>query len=131
MQVNALYAAKIMAETGELEEGAPAKRSKTATQQSVLADDRFQGMFEDPAFTIDQGADDYKVLHPNAGGLSHPVHLSHLFCIMHNELSCSKAKVKYFNNSYYFNLYGCAFLTRVAAVHLVSWPLPSDADKAV
>jgi len=74
MQVNAMYAAKIMAEKGELEEGAPAKRSKTAGQQSVLADDRFQGMFEDPAFTIDQGAEDYKVLHPNAGGSATPVH---------------------------------------------------------
>lgn len=65
-QVNAMYAAKIMADTGELDDGLPSKRAKPASK-SVLADERFQGMFEDPAFTIDQGAEEYKVLHPNAG----------------------------------------------------------------
>ena len=61
-----MYAAKVMAENGELEDGLPSKKAKSG-QPSVLADERFQNMFEDPAFAIDQGAEEYKVLHPNAG----------------------------------------------------------------
>ena len=61
LQVNAELAAKLMMETSE-----GVKKAKTS-QGELLEDDRFKSMFQDPAFAIDQNADDYKVLHPNAG----------------------------------------------------------------
>ena len=67
--MNAALAAQIMAEGGEAEEGAARKKAKGPSQQSLLADERFRSMFEDPAFAIDERAEDYKVLHPNAGAL--------------------------------------------------------------
>lgn len=62
--MNAVFAAKIMAD----DNGEEANSQKRAKTQSILADERFQNMFEDPAYAIDEQADDYKVLHPNAGG---------------------------------------------------------------
>ena len=59
-----------MAEGGDAEEGAARKKAKGPSQQSLLADKRFRSMFEDPAFAIDERAEDYKVLHPNAGALA-------------------------------------------------------------
>ena len=37
---------------------------------SVLEDDRFKAMFEDPSFAVDEAADEYKFHHPNAGRAS-------------------------------------------------------------
>lgn len=38
---------------------------------SVLEDDRFKAMFQDPSFAVDEAADEYKFHHPNAGA-PHP-----------------------------------------------------------
>ena len=69
MQVNALYAAKALADD-DVDEAI--KKKGKSEQASVMADERFQTMFEDPAFAIDEQADEYKVLHPNAGGIPPP-----------------------------------------------------------
>ena len=59
-----MYAAKMMAD----EEGVDgAKKKVKGGQASLMADDRFKTMFEDPAFAINEQAEEYKVLHPNAG----------------------------------------------------------------
>ena len=64
LQVNAMYAAKILAD----EEGLDgAKKKAKGGEANLMADDRFKTMFEDPAFAIDERAQEYKVLHPNAG----------------------------------------------------------------
>lgn len=80
VQVNALAAARLMAaeakagpkraaELGEeeaaAEDGSAAKKRKT--NPSLLQDERFGAMFEDPAFEIDPESEEYKILHPNAG----------------------------------------------------------------
>ena len=86
-RVNAAAAAKILAEEAGIDTGdggaAAAKRAKRAAtaaaeaevagkpapavQQSLLEDSRFKVMFEDPAFTIDERSDEWKLLHPNTG----------------------------------------------------------------
>lgn len=62
-QVNATLAAKLLSEDGK---EAPNKKAKTG-QTQLLEDDRFKDMFQDPAFTIDETAEEYRILHPNAG----------------------------------------------------------------
>lgn len=59
-----MFAAKIMADDVDVEGG---KKKGKGNQANILADERFQTMFEDPAFAIDEQAEEYKVLHPNAG----------------------------------------------------------------
>lgn len=76
VQVNALYAAKVLADS---EGGDGAKKAKTG-QENVLADERFKTMFEDPAFAIDEQADEYKVLHPNAGNFQLQKYIYIAYC---------------------------------------------------
>ena len=71
MQVNAALAAKLATDATAIEEGGKKKKPK-AEGQALLADERFQSMFKDPAFTIDEDAEEYKVLHPNAGDYNFP-----------------------------------------------------------
>ncbi|KAL0045866.1 hypothetical protein WJX82_007078 [Trebouxia sp. C0006] len=51
------------------DEAAPAETSnkKRKVLPSVLEDDRFKAMFEDPSFAVDEAAEEYKFHHPNAG----------------------------------------------------------------
>ncbi|GIL43576.1 hypothetical protein Vafri_1208, partial [Volvox africanus] len=70
-QVNTKVALRLMAEAGAAAaEGdvAAAKGSQRAAAAAAnpLADSRFSAMFEDPDFTIDEEAEDYRLLHPNA-----------------------------------------------------------------
>jgi NUC153 domain len=79
-QVNAAAAARLMlgrkggaaADDDDDDEedagGEPSKRRRLAADP--MADDRFKAMFEDEDFAIDEEADDYKILHPNAGACS-------------------------------------------------------------
>lgn len=71
LQVNAGLAAKLMEEEGGAEEDSGKKKAKAAGQ-TLLADERFQTMFTDPAFTIDENTEEYRLLHPNAGQHSEP-----------------------------------------------------------
>ena len=62
-------AARLLAEQGAGDEGAPEggpSKGKKAPAGNLLADERFQRMFQDPAFSIDQNAEEFKNLHPNA-----------------------------------------------------------------
>lgn len=63
--MNAALAAKLL--DGDSE--APNKKIK-GSQSQLLEDDRFKSMFHDPAFAIDETAEDYRILHPNAGAIS-------------------------------------------------------------
>lgn len=58
-KVNAMAAARLLQKQ---EEGG----KEAAVAASVLADDRFKKMFENPAFRIDEESIDYRLLHPNA-----------------------------------------------------------------
>ena len=51
------------------EEAAPTDtgNKKRKILPSVLGDDRFKAMFEDPSFAVDEAAEEYKFHHPNAG----------------------------------------------------------------
>ena len=78
-----MYAAKIL----EDEEGADGGKKKAkGGQASLMADDRFKTMFEDPAFAIDERAEEYKVLHPNAGQFVWDVYRSLTLILKHNEV---------------------------------------------
>ncbi|GLI68720.1 hypothetical protein VaNZ11_013206, partial [Volvox africanus] len=70
-KVNAKVAVRLMAEAGAAaaeSDAAAAKGSQRAAAAAAnpLADSRFSAMFEDPDFTIDEEAEDYRLLHPNA-----------------------------------------------------------------
>ena len=69
MQVNTALAARIMVseEAPAAAVGGPAKRKAGAPLPSLMEDDRFGAMFRDPSFAIDEAAEEYRVLHPNAG----------------------------------------------------------------
>lgn len=83
LQVNAMFAAKIMADTEAPEGG---KKKAKPEQNDLLTDERFQNLFEDPAYAIDEQAEEYKVLHPNAGKASPPIHaffsMRSIWCIV-------------------------------------------------
>lgn len=49
---------------------AKAAASAAAAARRLLADDRFSAMFRDPAFAVDEGSEEYKLLHPNASEAS-------------------------------------------------------------
>ena len=49
---------------------AKAAASAAAAARRLLADDRFQAMFQDPAFAVDEASEEYKLLHPNASEAS-------------------------------------------------------------
>ncbi len=68
MQVNKKMAAQALLQQAA-EEAAPAETSnkKRKVLPSVLEDDRFKAMFEDPSFAVDEAAEEYKFHHPNAG----------------------------------------------------------------
>ncbi|GFR41480.1 hypothetical protein Agub_g2171, partial [Astrephomene gubernaculifera] len=77
-KVNTKVAARIMAESADADKAAAdgtaaaAAGSSKASQRAAaaaanpLADSRFSAMFEDPDFTIDEEAEEYRLLHPNA-----------------------------------------------------------------
>ncbi|KAL0043459.1 hypothetical protein WJX79_005231 [Trebouxia sp. C0005] len=67
-KVNKKMAAQAMLQQAA-EEAAPAETSnkKRKVLPSVLEDDRFKAMFEDPSFAVDEAAEEYKFHHPNAG----------------------------------------------------------------
>ena len=74
VQVNRKLAAQAMldarkreAEDMEELEGEPSAKKRKPSGPSVLEDPRFQALFEDPSFAVDEEADEYKTLHPNAG----------------------------------------------------------------
>ena len=74
VQVNRKLAAQAMldarkreAEDTEELEGEPSAKKRKPSGPSVLEDPRFQALFEDPSFAVDEEADEYKTLHPNAG----------------------------------------------------------------
>jgi hypothetical protein len=71
VQVNAQAAARILAEQAGLEpeEGGKKKRrsGKDGAGPTLLDDDRFKVMFEDPEFAIDERSTEWKLLHPNMG----------------------------------------------------------------
>ena len=74
LQVNRKLAAQAMldarkreAEDMEELEGEPSAKKRKPSGPSVLEDPRFQALFEDPSFAVDEEADEYKTLHPNAG----------------------------------------------------------------
>ena len=62
LQVNAAMAARLL----EDKKGGPSAKAGQAEGNGLLADDRFKPMFEDPAFTIDEDAEEFKSLHPNS-----------------------------------------------------------------
>ncbi|PSC72487.1 Nucleolar 10 [Micractinium conductrix] len=67
-RVNAQAAARIIAEQAgvDLEEGGKKKRKAGDTAlPSLLDDNRFKAMFEDPEFAIDEMSSEWKLLHPN------------------------------------------------------------------
>lgn len=67
MQVNKKMAAQALLQQAA-EEAAPAESNKKRkVLPSVLEDDRFKAMFEDPSFAVDEAAEEYKFHHPNAG----------------------------------------------------------------
>lgn len=51
----------------EIPAGAETSNKKRKVLPSVLEDDRFKAMFQDPSFAVDEAADEYKFHHPNAG----------------------------------------------------------------
>lgn len=57
-KVNANMAARLIVESES--------KSKQRPETQVLEDPRFAALFEDPAFTIDEKSEEYKMLHPNA-----------------------------------------------------------------
>lgn len=59
MQVNAAMAARLL-------DDKKASAAGQAGGSGLLADDRFKRMFEDPAFAIDEDAQEFRSLHPNA-----------------------------------------------------------------
>ena len=65
MQVNAAMAARLL-EDKKGGQGAKGAKAGQAEGNGLLADDRFKPMFEDPAFAIDEDAEEFKSLHPNA-----------------------------------------------------------------
>ncbi|DBA73463.1 TPA: hypothetical protein ACH3X1_011491 [Trebouxia sp. C0004] len=67
-KVNKKMAAQAMLQQAA-DEAAPAETSnkKRKVLPSVLEDDRFKAMFEDPSFAVDEAAEEYKFHHPNAG----------------------------------------------------------------
>lgn len=80
-KVNAAMAARIMVEEAQKKDTAfekeisadadekPPAESKIASgapAPSLLEDDRFKAMFEDPEFAIDERSEEYRILHPNA-----------------------------------------------------------------
>ena len=68
MQVNKKLAAQALLQQAA-EEAAPTDTSnkKRKVLPSVLEDDRFKAMFEDPSYAVDEAAEEYKFHHPNAG----------------------------------------------------------------
>ena len=44
----------------------PAGAGARKSEGGILADDRFSRLFEDAAYAIDEAADEFKSLHPNA-----------------------------------------------------------------
>lgn len=71
VQVNRKLAAQAMLDARKREaedlEGEPSAKKRKPSGPSVLEDPRFQALFEDPSFAVDEEADEYKTLHPNAG----------------------------------------------------------------
>lgn len=71
-QVNAQAAARILAEQAGVDLGEGGKKRKggagAAGGPTLLEDDRFKAMFEDPEFAIDERSAEWKLLHPNTGG---------------------------------------------------------------
>ena len=74
LQVNRKLAAQAMLDARKREaedmvelEGEPSAKKRKPSGPSVLEDPRFQALFEDPSFAVDEEADEYKTLHPNAG----------------------------------------------------------------
>ncbi|KXZ56503.1 hypothetical protein GPECTOR_1g450 [Gonium pectorale] len=76
-KVNTKVAARLMAESavaaaaGDADVPAPAAakaggQRAAAAAANPLADSRFAAMFEDPDFAVDEEADEYRLLHPNA-----------------------------------------------------------------
>lgn len=63
MQVNPKMAERMMNDD--------AKRQKVSADgtaaRSALGDERFGRLFQDPNFAIDESAEEYRLLHPNAG----------------------------------------------------------------
>ena len=51
----------------EIPTSTEASNKKRKVLPSVLEDDRFKAMFQDPSFAVDETADEYKFHHPNAG----------------------------------------------------------------
>ena len=79
-QVNAQAAARILAEAAGLDTGDANSKKKRkvaalvaeggeapAPLPSLLEDDRFRAMFEDPEYTIDERSAEWRLLHPNTG----------------------------------------------------------------
>lgn len=51
----------------EIPGGSETSNKKRRVLPSVLEDDRFKAMFQDPSFAVDEAAEEYKFHHPNAG----------------------------------------------------------------
>lgn len=51
----------------EIPASAETSNKKRKVLPSLLEDDRFKAMFQDPSFAVDETADEYKFHHPNAG----------------------------------------------------------------
>ncbi|KAF5831191.1 hypothetical protein DUNSADRAFT_13468 [Dunaliella salina] len=81
-QVNARMAAKLMAQEAEAaaaaagdpaaiaalkKKGALPQSGEAAPVPNIMADKRFGAMFEDADFMVDENAEEYRALHPNAG----------------------------------------------------------------
>jgi hypothetical protein len=60
-QVNARAAAQLLAQS----EPDAKKRRKGDVVVNPMEDARFAAMFEDEAYTIDEGSSEYRLLHPN------------------------------------------------------------------
>ena len=74
LQVNRKMAAEALLQkvAAEIPAGPDTSNKKRKVLPSVLEDDRFKAMFEDPSFAVDEQADEYKFHHPNAGELWPP-----------------------------------------------------------
>eukprot|EP00200_Dunaliella_tertiolecta_P014606 CAMPEP_0202392444 /NCGR_PEP_ID=MMETSP1127-20130417/92376_1 /ASSEMBLY_ACC=CAM_ASM_000462 /TAXON_ID=3047 /ORGANISM="Dunaliella tertiolecta, Strain CCMP1320" /LENGTH=682 /DNA_ID=CAMNT_0048994951 /DNA_START=66 /DNA_END=2111 /DNA_ORIENTATION=- len=81
-KVNARMAAKLMAQEAEAaaaaagdpaaiaalkKKGALPQNGEAAPVPNIMADKRFGAMFEDADFVVDENAEEYRALHPNAG----------------------------------------------------------------
>eukprot|EP00197_Chlamydomonas_leiostraca_P004092 CAMPEP_0202871522 /NCGR_PEP_ID=MMETSP1391-20130828/18922_1 /ASSEMBLY_ACC=CAM_ASM_000867 /TAXON_ID=1034604 /ORGANISM="Chlamydomonas leiostraca, Strain SAG 11-49" /LENGTH=663 /DNA_ID=CAMNT_0049552351 /DNA_START=89 /DNA_END=2076 /DNA_ORIENTATION=- len=80
-KVNTKVAARLTAQQAEVEAAAAGDAAARAALKkkgllapdgqpvapNAMADDRFKAMFEDADFVVDEEADEYKALHPNAG----------------------------------------------------------------